>query len=389
MDETVENVFVFIADSVRWDYGRDLFGVQGATPVKTVAHSTFTFSSIPSMLLGVVPHRHGVYSPRHRSQYKPNKKVLDLDGYNSYLNLERGQRILKEGVFPEVDTGTIKSIEPPFVCVEHDMGGHAPYNSGYDSAAAFFKEAATTKAELETYYENAVRNSVDRFLEKQNTLDERGLLDSTLVILTSDHGELLYDYGGLTAHVRPVTPELVYVPTAVIYPGLDQSKLPDYVQHVDLVPSILDALGETAPITLDGDSFFDDEYAPRPGVSITRFFPRFLTRFGNQCIYEQESVWDLSGGRVFNRKRLPTRLLAFAADGLLTRKFSGGKWNGYHPRSLLRNGRLYLRAEQTFGNPGFDSEVARNLVDFDETTNEQTRALNDDTEQTLQELGYI
>jgi arylsulfatase A-like enzyme len=42
----------------------------------------------------------------------------------------------------------------------------------------------------------------------------RGILDDSLVIFTSDHGELLGEYNGLYHHQTPVVPELVYVPLA-------------------------------------------------------------------------------------------------------------------------------------------------------------------------------
>jgi len=60
-------------------------------------------------------------------------------------------------------------------------------------------------------------------------------MDRTLVIFTSDHGELLGEYGGLTGHVRPPCPELVYVPTVFIHPLIKNKKTEESImRHVDL-----------------------------------------------------------------------------------------------------------------------------------------------------------
>jgi len=207
--------------------------------------------------------------------------------------------------------------------------------------------------------------------------------------VTSDHGEHLHDYGGLTGHLHPATPELVYVPTFVLHPNVEQDTLPGFIQHVDIVPTILEALDESTPIAKEGQSLFSSDYDPRPAPNLTQLFPQKLERFGDICIYHQESVWDEGGGHVFNRLGPVQRGIFTTIDMLIERKAMGGKWRGLHPASLREYIGYYLREHTEFGNPVTDAEVAREILETQNEVEGQIRALNERTEQQLKELGYI
>jgi len=79
-------------------------------------------------------------------------------------------------------------------------------------------------------------------------LKSSGLLDRTLVIITSDHGEMLGQNGGPVGHGWTVTPELVNVPLIIMDPGHPGYHLNNRVgSQVDLLPTILDLLGLPVP----------------------------------------------------------------------------------------------------------------------------------------------
>jgi len=64
MDEgfkDIENVYIFVSDACRYDFGSERLSSFG-TPIRTVAASTFTAPSFSSMISGVYPPRHGVFS---------------------------------------------------------------------------------------------------------------------------------------------------------------------------------------------------------------------------------------------------------------------------------------------------------------------------------------
>jgi arylsulfatase A-like enzyme len=73
-------------------------------------------------------------------------------------------------------------------------------------------------------------------------LESRGRLKDTLVIFTSDHGEELFDHDKFE-HGHSVYQELLHVPLLVWGPGVRAQRVRGVVSHVDVVPTILDALG--------------------------------------------------------------------------------------------------------------------------------------------------
>ena len=86
-------------------------------------------------------------------------------------------------------------------------------------------------------------------------LEARGELDNTIVIFTSDHGELLGDHGLLLKGCR-FFEALVHVPLVVSWParfaGGRRSRA--LVEHVDLAPTLLEAVGLPVPAGMQGRS---------------------------------------------------------------------------------------------------------------------------------------
>ena len=82
------------------------------------------------------------------------------------------------------------------------------------------------------------------------------LYDNTVVVFTSDHGELLSDHG-LCRKSRPYEgsahiPLLLWGPEAVIGPG---GRVSDRLAELrDIMPTLLDAAGVPIPSSLDGES---------------------------------------------------------------------------------------------------------------------------------------
>jgi arylsulfatase len=84
-------------------------------------------------------------------------------------------------------------------------------------------------------------------------LARRGRLDRTLVIVTADHGEELWDHRKFF-HGQSLYDELLHVPLLVRLPGVGHGRVVEpLVRTVDIVPTIAEALGRPAP-TGDGRS---------------------------------------------------------------------------------------------------------------------------------------
>jgi len=83
-------------------------------------------------------------------------------------------------------------------------------------------------------------------------LDEQGLTDDTLFVLTSDHGEEFQEHGGLL-HGRTQYEELLRVPLILAGPGIPRGVVVRQPAGlIDLMPTVLARLGLPAPAALDG-----------------------------------------------------------------------------------------------------------------------------------------
>ncbi len=96
---------------------------------------------------------------------------------------------------------------------------------------------------------------VDRMVGKiLDVLDNNGLTENTFVVFTSDHGEMLGDHGMLEK--RTFYEEASRVPLLMRVPWLNrrQKHVKGNVSHIDLVPTLLELLGEPVQEHLQGKS---------------------------------------------------------------------------------------------------------------------------------------
>jgi arylsulfatase A-like enzyme len=94
-------------------------------------------------------------------------------------------------------------------------------------------------------------------------LESEGLLDDTIIVLTSDHGENLGDHG-LFNHRFTLAESLTHVPLVVWAPGQPGGRLRGPVTTMDLFPTLAAWAGLPVPEHLDGIHLLD---APRPAVT--------------------------------------------------------------------------------------------------------------------------
>lgn len=110
-----------------------------------------------------------------------------------------------------------------------------------------------------------------------SVLTERGLWDNTMVIFTTDHGEMLGDFGQLGK--GNFLEQVIRVPYIIVPPGSGPPPtdtrprhVDDLVEHVDLAPTILDYANVAVPSGLSGRSLRalieNDSSRPAPRDSV-------------------------------------------------------------------------------------------------------------------------
>lgn len=104
--------------------------------------------------------------------------------------------------------------------------------------------------------------AVDAFLEPLLAPHLRGDEEPTLIVFTADHGEGLGDHGEATHGLFAYEPTL-RVPLVLWAPGLEPGQSGVWARHVDLLPTMLEALGVEIAVDLPGRSLFDPAAAER------------------------------------------------------------------------------------------------------------------------------
>ena len=128
-----------------------------------------------------------------------------------------------------------------------------PYMMHY----AAFREDVTTEIGWRTLRAHYMANItlVDRMVGRINqAIKDAGIEDDTIIVFTSEHGDMMGDHGMLEK--RSMFEEASRVPLLVKVPWLSTppQMIEGSVSHIDLVPTLLDLIGEKVPAHLQGKS---------------------------------------------------------------------------------------------------------------------------------------
>jgi arylsulfatase A-like enzyme len=177
----------------------------------------------------------------------------------------------------------------PFLLVVNDVEPHMPYTPPggmdnplvrpeYRTDAAEYRRLVTfagrdgvmhgfgdqriareTILLLSDLYDGEIAALDDSIGSLLSALRVEGLLDETLVVVTSDHGEA-FDEHGLIEHSSGLYRYLLRVPLVIRYPGarLAGTRVSELVRLEDVLPTILELTGAPAPARVDGRSLLGD-----------------------------------------------------------------------------------------------------------------------------------
>jgi arylsulfatase A-like enzyme len=277
----------------------------------TFAPSSWTRPSVASLFTGLYPQRHGV---ERRQDALPSDlptlaaRLHDAGlttiavttnphvtptwgltrGFDRVVELLPDPNHLKHGNDAAQVAAAINrllpTLAPPFFLYVHLIDPHAPYAPPVADLLRLGYAADTDDPRAQYDGELAFADRhVGRILA---ALDEEGLLEASVVVLTADHGEELYDHGAL-GHGTTLFEEVIHVPLALrVPPALlrrqRQAALPPAgpaplvtcpvvrlpVSLVDLTPTLLSLLDQAPLEGIDGRDVSATltcaEVAPRP-----------------------------------------------------------------------------------------------------------------------------
>ena len=387
--ESVSNVYIFLADALRYDSLPEEVSERG-TSFKTVAHALATPQCLPTIVSGRLPPRHGVEWFIH-TMPSDLPTVFDIEGHNTgYSELLWPGSALQD-VLRNPEDVDIESVEEPFVVFEHDNGGHAPYPETDAGDPEDMLRGMDPKTDIRERYRKTVSGSATRFSERLGILDDRGLLDDTLVIFIADHGQLLGEHGGFFGHGLPMTPEVAYVPTTFIHPSLPSGKRGGHLLHqVDLYPTIVQALTDETPES-DGDCLLEEVAEDRPAYSQGLMLPPDKHRgtFIDPA-YDARSIWTLQGGHVFVQNSKFVRCITAVYEGVLSGNTAPFNHNQNIVKTLWTTFSHYLKDYYCYGTPSLEKENARGEIESIDTDIESVneRKLDQETKEQLADLGY-
>jgi len=314
-NEALPNILLFTIDACRPDhfgcygYNRnttpniDRLAGDGVLFTHAFSQSAWTTPGMISIFTSLYPPTHGVDAKDRtlKDDVLTLTKVLKKNGYAApvlpkfvdipnYWHL--GFEVVdKEQFQAEEGEDLLKLLEAykgqRFFIWYHYHGLHLPYNpqNPYDKifqedifsgisadteAVSVVKKKSVIKNNSVNFnstdrkgiialYDGQVRQLDDYIGQLTEKMKKWGILDNTVIIVTSDHGEELFEHGFIghasTSLNAKLYDEIIHIPLIIWWPKKIKHRVVDeLVQQIDVMPTILDMLGLPIPEGVQGYS---------------------------------------------------------------------------------------------------------------------------------------
>ncbi|MBW1904058.1 MAG: sulfatase-like hydrolase/transferase [Deltaproteobacteria bacterium] len=290
------NVLLLVVDSLRPDHLNAYGYTKKTSPhmselaneawlfTRAYSQSSTTALSMPSMLSGRRPSSmqwKGGYPETVESEWML-PALLQQQGYDTTLAINRYvvrhlkglqrdfQQVLsvpegsdwKSGEY--IISNVISAVEDsrrtghPFFVMAHFDDVHHPYRAHLGRAVPDFPSPTPNVAA----YDRCIANFDNMLRFLTSYLEQAGVWDDTIVILTADHGEEFREHGG-AIHSLTCYVESVHVPLIVRIPGFEPQRISHRVALTDLVPTLLEVMSLPSDrFAVDGQSLFIPALAP-------------------------------------------------------------------------------------------------------------------------------
>lgn len=272
------NVLLVTLDTTRADhigvYGKlrtqrltpniDRLARRGVVFTRAFSHNPMTLPAHANILSGHTPLYHGVAD---NNGFRLDRRFLTLAEemqklglataafVSSFvlgreLGLDQGFDLYHEPVLQDTFLAAesvaaaqtwIAGQQGRWFCWLHLWDPHFPYSP----PAPFAERFRSDPYSGEIAYVDAELGKLFSFLEKS------GGLDSTLLVITGDHGEALGEHGEFE-HGFFAYNSTIHVPLIICLPGAKPRTVAALVSHVDIFPTVCDALAVAPPAGLAG-----------------------------------------------------------------------------------------------------------------------------------------
>jgi arylsulfatase A-like enzyme len=161
----------------------------------------------------------------------------------------------------------VKAMPRPFLAYMHMMPPHDPYYPGGEFVSFFYDEWKPDPKPDHFYSEGFTeevlidrRRRYDQYIayvdsefgRLMDALRDGGMLDSTWIVLTSDHGEM-FERGIWQHTTRTLFDPVIHVPLVISAPGQETRKdIYKTTSCVDILPALLSAAGQSIPAWIEG-----------------------------------------------------------------------------------------------------------------------------------------
>lgn len=156
----------------------------------------------------------------------------------------------------------------------------------------------TAHARLLAYYDDLIAETDTRVGALLAEIDALGLRDNTIIVITSDHGELFNEHGERGHGCKPLYEPLIRVPLLIRYPARLEPRAPGRapVGLVDVAPTILNLLGLPQPDSMTG--------APLPGFGAADTTRPVLAACDNDVVVRQGGLKLIATKDAPDRRKL-------------------------------------------------------------------------------------
>lgn len=280
-----KNILFIVVDTLRADhmgiYGYerettpalDWFAKDAVVFNRAYSHSPWTTPSVASMFTSLVPRDHGIKTIKQplELRFLTLAEHLKTHGYHTEayvshvvfrprFNFNQGFEVFDYSVLEKGKPSTITSSEEisdlaisslnrniaqPFFLWLHYFDPHSQYIR--------HKQYRYGRKPMDRY-DGEIRFTDYHIGRVIDTITQLKLLEETVIVFLSDHGEEFLDHGG-RYHARTLFEELIHIPLIIRVPGYKPAQIDTVVAEIDIAPTICKLVGVPVPEEFKGQSF--------------------------------------------------------------------------------------------------------------------------------------